>query len=107
MSRRIDGSLLRRKCCLADMMRWRRQPFSCCKRKEFIGAGLSRKGINEDMWREVLVTAQMFSIALLHVFLRVQVLYIYITISLINDSFAKEGMVSMAGRIINGQSWKK
>lgn len=55
------------KCCLADtwLMRWRGQPFSFRKRKEFIGAGLSRKGINKDMWREVFVTAQMFSIVLL------------------------------------------
>lgn len=89
MSRRIDGSLLRRKCCLADTMRWRRQPFSCCKRKEFIGAGLSRKGINEDMWREVLVTTQMFSIALSRVFCECRYCT-YITISLINDSFARK-----------------
>ncbi len=45
-------------------MRWRKQRFSCCKRKEFKGAGLSRKQINEDVWREVLVTTQVFSIVL-------------------------------------------
>lgn len=74
VSGRIDGSLLCVQGRLEKMLSCGHTDethsvllFSCCKRK-FIGPGLSRKGINKDTWREVLVTTQMFSIVLFCVF---------------------------------------